>query len=81
MARPNGAVVSSSPGGADLRRTDHVQCGRPDSEEVIKQAKPTLASNDDSQMPNASVLDTVLPMEIWYTQKLKKALGPKKNIL
>ena len=65
--------------GADLRRTDHVQCGRPDSEEVIKQAKPTLASNDDSQMPVASVLDTVLPMEIWYTQKLKKALGPKKT--
>ena len=26
------------PAGADLRQTDHVQCGRPDSEEVIKQA-------------------------------------------
>ena len=26
------------PAGADLRRTDHVQWGRPDSEEVIKQA-------------------------------------------
>ena len=26
---------------ADLRRTDHVQWGRPDSEEVIKQAEPT----------------------------------------
>ena len=29
------------PAGADLRRTDHVQLGRPDSEEVIKQAEPT----------------------------------------
>ena len=26
------------PAGADLRRTDHVQWGRPDSEEVIKRA-------------------------------------------
>ena len=26
------------PAGADLRRTDHVQWGRPESEEVIKQA-------------------------------------------
>ena len=29
------------PVGADLRCTDHVQWGRPDSEEVIKQAEPT----------------------------------------
>ena len=29
------------PAGADLRRTDHVQWGRPDSEEVIKHAEPT----------------------------------------
>ena len=29
------------PVGADLRRTDHVQWGRPDSKEVIKQAYPT----------------------------------------
>ena len=29
------------PVGVDLMRTDHVQWGRPDSEEVIKQAEPT----------------------------------------
>ena len=29
------------PAGVDLRRTDDVQLGRPDSEEVIKQAEPT----------------------------------------
>ena len=29
------------PGGADLRHADHVQWGRPDSKEVIKQAEPT----------------------------------------
>ena len=28
------------PAGADLRLTDHVQLGRPDSEEVIKQPNP-----------------------------------------
>ena len=38
LIRPNGAVVSSSPGGGGLRGTDHFQWGSPDSEEVIKQA-------------------------------------------
>ena len=33
------------PAWADLRRTDHVQWGRPDSKEVIKQAEPNPTLN------------------------------------
>ena len=36
IARPNGAVLSSSPGGVQTMYI--VQWSRPDSEEVIKQA-------------------------------------------
>ena len=32
-------------------------------------------------MPVASVPDTTLPMEIWYTQKLKRPKATKKKIL
>ena len=34
-----------------------------------------------SQMPVASVPDTTLPMEIWYTQKLKRPKATKKKFL
>ena len=43
IAQPGSMVQSwvRVPAGVDLMRTDHVQWGRPDSEEVIKQAEPT----------------------------------------
>ena len=47
---------------------------------ILNKAWPnrfSAASDEDCQMPVASVADTALPMRLWYTQN-KKALGLKK---